>query len=45
MSSSNQVLKVSGSMDQLEMALKFALDMDGGTEMFTRSNKPAKLVY
>lgn len=45
MFSSNQVLKISGNMNQLEEAIDFVMKYSGEAECFTRSNKPAKCVY
>lgn len=45
MLSSNQVLEISGSMDQLEAAIEFAMTYSGEKECFTRRDSPAKCVY
>lgn len=45
MFSSNQVLEISGSMDQLEAAIEFAMVYSGRKECFTRKDDPAKCVY
>lgn len=45
MFSSNQVLEISGSLDQLQAAIEFAVAYSGYKESFTRRDKPAKCVY
>ena len=45
MFSSNQVLEISGSLDQLETAIDFAMAYSGQKECFTRRDRPAKCVY
>lgn len=45
MFSSNQVLEISGSLDQLEVAIEFAVTYSGQKECFTRRDRPAKCVY
>lgn len=45
MFSSNQVFEISGSLDQLEAAIDFAMAYSGEKGCFTRSEKPAKCVY
>ena len=48
MFSSNQILKVSGSLyhsKELYIALEFALKMSGNINSFTRKDKPSKCVY
>lgn len=45
MFSSNQVFEISGSLNQLEAAIDFAMKYSGQKELFTRREKPAKCVY
>lgn len=45
MFSSNQVLEISGSLDQLKAAIDFAIAYSGHKECFTRRDRPAKCVY
>lgn len=45
MFSSNQVLEISGSLNQLEAAIDFAMMYSGKKECFTRKARPAKCVY
>lgn len=45
MFSSNQVLEISGSLDQLEAAIEFAMMYSGQKRYFTRKDNPAKCVY
>lgn len=45
MFSSNQVLEISGSLDQLETAIDFAMAYSGQKECFARRDRPAKCVY
>ena len=47
MFSSNQVLEISGSLDNEELynALKFALESSGHLNCFTRTNQPSTCVY
>ena len=45
MFSSNQVFEISGSLNQLEAAIDFAMEYSGHKECFIRKEKPAKCVY
>ncbi len=45
MFSSNQVLQISGSLNQLEKAIVFAMEYSGRKEIFTRKENPGKCVY
>lgn len=45
MFSSNQILEISGSLDQLEAAIDFAVMYSGQKKCFTRRDRPAKCVY
>ena len=47
MFSSNQVLKISGTLDQLELALRFALDYSGEAKNMTKAERDrgCKLLY
>lgn len=45
MFSSNQVLEISGSLDQLQAAIEFAVEYSGHKNSFTRTDEPAKCVY
>jgi len=45
MFSSNQVLEISGEMDQMEAAISFALEYSGDTRCFTRLEQPSRCVF
>lgn len=45
MFSSNQVLEISGGMDQIEAAIGFALKYSGHTQCFTRIEQPSRCVF
>lgn len=45
MFSSNQVFEISGSLEQLEVAIEFAMSYSGKKERFARRERPSKCVY
>lgn len=45
MFTSNQVLELSGSLDQVQAAIEFAFNYSGYQKSFTRKDSPAKCTY
>lgn len=45
MFSSNQILEISGSMDQLKKTIEFALDLEDSLETFSQQNSSYECVY